>query len=283
MKIRNLSICVIIATVLAHPALVRADLVEQAFASGHALLAKADFHGALRAFAQAARGDRRNQDYLQHYAMVRQVVTLRERLKTERDPAQWEYIARALHAFYVSQGIYREALALDLRIHARLKSALSAMLLAETQLAMDRNADAAEVLASLEAGKQTVATRSLYGVALARQGKAGEAREVAQKVALAESADPGTLYCGARLHAAVGNTDQALGLLARAFESVAPSRLDGFKSAVKQSPDFARLASTSQFGKVLQTKSKVAESKCSGGSSCAGCPMRAKCPKSQGR
>ena len=85
------------------------------------------------------------------------------------------------------------------------------------------------------------------------------------------------------MHAVVGNHDEALRLLGRCFEAVTPSRLAGFKTHAAQSPEFAALASSGGFAKVLQTKSKVAESKCSGGSSCAGCPMRSKCPKSQGK
>jgi hypothetical protein len=91
------------------------------------------------------------------------------------------------------------------------------------------------------------------------------------------------MYSMARLHAAVGNSPEALGLLTRCFESVAPSQLDGFKAHVRQSRDFADLAPDARFAKALQTKSKVPESKCSGGSRCAGCPMRGKCGNSQGQ
>ena len=274
---------VLLATISIQAAAVRADSAQQAFADGKAFLAKADFRGALQAFAEAARTDRTNPQYLQHYSLVRQVIVLREGLDTERDPARWEYSARGLHAFYVSRGIYSEALSLDQRIHARLNTAASAAMLAETQLAMNMNAEAAEVLTALDPSKATSATRALLGLALARQGKGEGARRLAETIRLPENAGPGMIYTVARFHAEIGNTDHALSLLTRCFESVAPSRLDGFKSHAKQSPAFARLVSTPAFAKVLETKSKVPESKCSGGSSCAGCPMRGKCAKSQDR
>ena len=283
MKLSYVWICLVVAAVLISPTLARADSAQEAFADGEALLVRADFQGALEAFARAARADRSNQEYLQHYAMVRQVVALRDRLATEQDPQRWEYVARGLHAFYVSQGIYNEALTLDRKIHARLNTAYSAALLAETQLAMDMNAQAAQVLAALDAAKQTAATRALHGLALARQAKTDEARNVARELELPKDADPGTVYGAARLHAAVGNAEHALGLLTRCFESVPPSRLDALKSHVRQSPDFVSVASTAEFAEVLKTESKVPESQCSGGSRCAGCPMRGKCSHSQGR
>jgi len=274
---------VLVAIVLMQSSAVRADSAQQEFARGEALLAKADFRGALQAFGLAARANRNNQEYLQHYSLVRQVITLRQRLDTENDPARWEYLARGLHAFYVGRGIYGEALALDREVHARFNTASSAVMLAETQLAMNLNADAAEVLATLDASKATPSSRALLGIALARQGKIDQARRIAGTIELPENAGPGMTYNVGRLHAAIGSADEALGLLARCFESVPPSRLPAFKNHAKGCPEFARLVSTSAFAKVLETQSKVPESKCSGGSRCAGCPMRGKCPKSQGR
>ena len=81
----------------------------------------------------------------------------------------------------------------------------------------------------------------------------------------------------ARLHAAVRSNEEALKLLTRCFESLAPSRLPGFKDHAKKTPEFATFISTAAFQQVLLTESKIAESKCSGGSRCATCPMRGNC------
>ena len=122
---------------------------------------------------QAARADRENRQYVAQYSLVRQVVELRKRLDAEQDPEQWENMARALRSFYLREGIYREALALDQKVHARLATAATARMLAETQLALDMNGEAAETLASLEPEKATPSTQGLLVVALARQGKTG--------------------------------------------------------------------------------------------------------------
>ncbi len=255
----------------------RAETAPEAFARGRALLAEADFDGALQSFARAARADRNNREYLDHFAMVRRVVALRQNLDTERDPGRWEYIARGLHAFYVGQKLHGEALSLDREIHARLGTAASAKMLAETQLSLDLNTAAAATLVALGEAKHTPATRALYGLALVRLGRMDEAREIAAKIDLGDDAGPGTIYSVARLHAALGDADKALALLASCFESVAPSRLDGFKTHARLAPEFAALAATPRFAEVMAVESKVAESKCSGGSRCAGCPMRGKC------
>ena len=100
-------------------AIVHGDTPKQAFSRGQDLLKKADFDGALASFARAVRADRNNRRYFQQYALVRQIVAFRHRLDGEKDDARWEYLAKGLHAFYVSEGLYSEALALDERIHAR--------------------------------------------------------------------------------------------------------------------------------------------------------------------
>ncbi|NQU25028.1 MAG: hypothetical protein HQ567_27395 [Candidatus Nealsonbacteria bacterium] len=275
-------IAVLVAAVMTHPSAVLAESAREAYDNGEVLLAKADFNGAMKAFAAAARADRSTPEYYQHYSLVRQVIALRKRLDTERNSAYWQRTAQSLHSFYISNGIYSEALPLDKRVHARLDTTASAVTLAETQLAMDLNAEASAVLEALDAGKATTAARALLGVALARNGKVEEARQLAEAIKLSDKAGPGTLYSVARLHGEIDNTDEALGLLKRTFESIAPSRLEDFKNHARKSREFAALASTAAFAKVLETKSKIAESKCSGGSSCAGCPMRGKCPSSQG-
>lgn len=279
MKVARILVGVALAAILLWPVSVRGEAPAEVFARGKELLAKGDFQGALTAYAAAARADQGNRDYLRQYMLVRQVIEIRNRLEMEKDPRRWEYLARALHSYYVSQGLYDETVALDRRIHARLQSASSAVMLAETQLAMNQNAEAAETLSALESGKATPSTRALLGIALARDGKLGAARRIADTIALPQKAGPGMTYRVARLQAATGNSATALDLLARCFESVAPSRLDDFKLHSKKCPEFADLAASSDFARVLQTKSKVPESKCSGGSRCAGCPMRGKCGK----
>jgi Flp pilus assembly protein TadD len=254
---------------------------QQTFEQGKKLVQQGDFEGAMQAFAAAARADRSNADYLQSYALVRQVIMIQNELEKPIDLRRWEQLARALHSYYISEALYDHALKLDRRIHKRVNNASSAALLAETQLAMDLNEEAVEVLSNLPADRTSVVTESLEGIALARLGRKADAAKHAKSVELSDAHGPGVLYCVARLQAATGDATQATTLLRRCFEQVPPSRLVAFKEHAKAAPEFAALANTPEFEQSLATKSRVKESSCSGGSSCAGCPMRNKCGKSE--
>ncbi|MBN2292905.1 MAG: hypothetical protein JXM70_10800 [Pirellulales bacterium] len=256
-----------------------ATSAEDANAQGKNLLSKGDFKGALKSFATAARADRDNQEYLRNFSMLRQVVALRSRLDKEQDPERWEYIARALQAYYTTEQIYPAALALGEKIHAKLNTADSAEALAETQLAMGKNVEAEKMLAKLDPKKATLSTKSLHGLALVRLDKADKAEKIALGLAVPKDAGPREIYCAARLQAAVGNVSEAVKLLATCMENVRPSLQDGYRAHAKQCDEFASLSSTDEFAKALATKSKVPESACSGGSKCAGCPNRANCSK----
>jgi tetratricopeptide (TPR) repeat protein len=214
---------------------------------------------------------------MQKFMLVRQGLIYQNALAEEEDPARWLQIAQALRSFYVGQGAHAQALKLDRQIHQRQNSPGSAIQLAETQLALDMNEDAEKTLVALETAQTAPAVQALRGIAVARQGKLEQARRIVGKIDTADNDDPGTLYCVSRAAAAVGKTDQALAALTRCFEATPPSRLTALKSHAEKMPEFAPLTSQPAFSQVMQTESKVVESKCSGGSSCAGCPMRSQC------
>ena len=283
MQTKQTVIALVTAAILAISAIARAETSAESFAKGEKLLVKGEFETALQSYAVAARADQSNQEYMQHYAMVRRIVDLRGRLDAETKRQQWEYMARALRSFYVNERIYPELLKLDQAIHAKLKSAESASFLAETQLAMDQNTAAVQTLSALEPSKTTAMAQLFLGIALVRSGKADQAKQIAEKFSLPNDAAPSVTYTAARLYAATGDSAKAMGLLKACFEATLPSQLDSFKSHAKTCPEFATVASNPEFAGVMKTESKVSESKCSGGSSCAGCPMSGKCPKSQGK
>ena len=281
MSIKRMTLAAALACFSILPAMSVASDAEKAFEQGKTLVSQGDFQGAMQAFSTAARADRSNAEYMQNFALVRQVIMIQNALTKEKDLARWEYYARALHTYYISEDLYDLALELDKQIHERANSAASAALLAETQLAMNRNAEAVELLSRLPADKTSVVTESLEGIALARLGKKDAALKHASLVKPAEDDGPGIVYCVARLHAATGNAGEASTLLTRCFEQVPPSQLDAFKTHAQATPEFVSLAGTPEFQQALKTESKVQESSCSGGSSCAGCPMRGKCSKSE--
>jgi Flp pilus assembly protein TadD len=283
MPIKKTALAITFVCLAALPALAFGDDAKLAFEQGQTLVSQGDFEGAMQAFSTAARADRSNTEYMQNFSLIRQVIMIQNALEKEKNLQRWEYYARALHSYYISEKLYDQALALDTQIHERVNSAGSAALLAETQLAMDKDAEAVELLSKLPSDKTTVVTESLEGIALARLGKKADALKHADLAKLADDDGPGVVYCVARLQAVTGNASQASALLARCFEQVPPSQLEAFKSHAKLTPEFTALAGTPEFEQSLKTESKVKESSCSSGSSCAGCPMRGGCSKEEAK
>ena len=265
---------------LASGSVVRAGSAEsaaQSFDEGNALLAKADFDGAAKAYAAAAKADPQNASYRDQYKTLKQIMKLREGLNKETNPEKWQSTAASLRSFYCDNKLFSETLALDLKNHEKLKTAESATLLAATQLELGQNAEAAAVLAGVEAGALPLDGQVLQGIAFARQAKLDAAKAVADKCTLPDDAGAEACFNAARLQALIGRSKDALAALTRSFELTPPSRLEAAKAVAKASPDFAALAAGPEFAQALETSSKVKESSCSSGKSCGSCPSKGGC------
>lgn len=250
---------------------------DQAFREGEAFLQQARFEEALASYDRAAQLDGARQEYREAAAILRRVVQLRNQIAEEQDPAQWERTARSLRAYYQGERIFPAALAIERQLHERVGTAESAEMLAETQLELGQATEARALLAGRTDLDARPGARLLLGIALARAGEMDEARGIAQGVTLPANAGAPDRVRAARLQALTGNRAQALALLAAAFEATPPSQLEDARARVKACPDFAGLNGGEEFAKVLTTQSKVAESGCSKGASCGGCPSRTAC------
>jgi tetratricopeptide (TPR) repeat protein len=251
------------------------------FAHARVLLAKADFDGALAAFAAAAKADPQNQDYRSQYALVRRVMNVRVAIEREEDTARWAVAAQALRSFYYDHGIHREALSLDRQRHVRIGGIESATLLAETQLELDMNAETAALLGAFEPEDLAPRSRALLGIALARLERFDEAEAIARACANPEGINPVLCFDLARLHSLLGDREAAANMLTHSFESTLPSRLDAVKDRARTHADLSALASSAEFAAVFSTTSKVSESSCSGGAGCGSCPSRGTCGSGQ--
>ncbi len=279
MSIRGVPVAVAFALLCAVcvPAYAEGDGAAR-FAEGKALLVKGEFEGALRAYAAAAEADPKNEQYRQEHALLRRVIKMRREAPDEKNSERLEALALAVRTYYYSNGLIQQALGLDEHVHGRLKTVDSAARLAETQLELDMNAEASALMGSVKEAEATDKTRILLGIALARQGKMDDAKEVARKCPKPDDLGPGLLFDLARLHALVGNRDRATGLLIRCFESTPPSRLEALRDQAKRCKDLGVLAtSVAEFDAVMKTQSKVKESACSTGASCGKCPSRSSC------
>lgn len=253
-----------------------AQSAASAYRQGNTHLAAGDLQQALKSYGQAAQADRANQQYAQQFLLVRRIVQLQGSLDKETNPARWGATAQSLRSFYVSRGLHAQALPVDEAIWQRDKSSNAAIQIAETRLALGQHAQAASLLESLPEDAATPGTQALLSIARARQGQLEQAKATAAAVT-ADDAGPGTLYLVARMHGAVGDAERAVQTLTHCFQAVPPSRLEDLKAHSRVCLDFAALSSSPAFTSALKTESKVVESRCSGGTSCANCPMRGDC------
>ncbi len=273
----SLALCVILTL----SSVVYAATAAKNFSRGNALLARSDFQGALTLFADALKAEPANQEYAQEFSMLRQVIAWQNYIEKTDDIIQWTYGCNVIRAYCVSHRLHQATLDLDRMVFDRLKNPEAAVKLAQTELSLGKAEEAVKTLSSLDTDKATVATRSLLGVALARSGKEEDAKKLATEIGVPEDAGSGTLYSIARLQSVVGNEQLACHALVNCFESIPPSRLEAFKKHAEKCSDFQTIAKGELFETALKTKSKIPESQCSGGSSCATCPNRGSCPGSR--
>lgn len=260
------------------------DDAEAAYSQGQTLLTAGDLRGALKSYVQAVKLDRNNQQYMQQYRLARRALELQDKLSKQTDPKQWEADALALRSFFNTQGLTQLALPLDQQLFEKAPTEDNAITLAETYLSLDRGAEAVQALNKLPEAKLGPAGLAMLAIALARQGEREKAIAVAEGLKdLPATTDAGTLYLLARMQAALGKTEESVATLTACLAAVPPSRQDLLKSHARLCRDFTDVAATSGFTQALATQSKVAESKCSGGSSCSTCPMRGACEHDQAK
>lgn len=252
------------------------ELAKDAAAS----LEKADFAGALRLYAAAAKAAPEDMTYRQQFGLVRRVMQLRDMYEVEETAARRELIGNALRAFYYDNGVLGEALALDEGRFQSQPSAESASMLAETRLELGQDKEASDGLQELKDDQKSPRTQVLLAIALARQGQKEQAAEIADTVAAPKKDDAIGFFERACMHCLLGDTERAGNLLTSCFENTLPSRLDQMKERANQRADLDSLKSAGKMKDLLAVKSKVKESSCSGGSSCAGCPSRGSCGSS---
>ena len=84
-----------------------AEKAAKAFAAGNALLADADFKGALKAYKKAAKAQRDNQEYAQQYAMLRQVIRMRKEIEKTQTGSVDVDGSRTSHVLPRSQNLLR--------------------------------------------------------------------------------------------------------------------------------------------------------------------------------
>lgn len=264
----------LVAMLVVVPA-VRAEATEAAksFAEGKTLLTQGNFDGALAAFKAALKADPDNSSYFQECQLVTQVIKIRQQLEGEQNTDEFARLGRGLFNFYRLYKVNGEALKLATVMYVKTGSGDAAAMLADAQLALDQNTDAAELLGGLDKSKSSLRGDLLRGIALARLGKLDEAKAVAAGCELPKDCDGLICFDAARLYALIGAKEKALATLKCSFEATPASWLAAYKDEAKTCKDLQSITSDAEFEKVLATESKM--------KGCGGCSGSKGCDKAK--
>jgi hypothetical protein len=246
-------------------------------------LRKGDFDAAVAGYLEAAKADPYRTEYAMKAHLVRRVQTVRRMLESQEGSPLWERMSLSLHAFYLQNEVYGEALTLDRKAHEKMKNALSASMLAETLLAMNKNVRALEFLQGLDKKRLNTQNTLYLAIARARLDQIDEARRMERDLLPAEkSGNVALVYDLARLKALLGEKEEACRLLTHCLEATPPIQTETVRAYVKKCRDFKPILSDASFLAALETESRVPMSSCSAGASCATCPSRGQCSPAAG-
>lgn len=253
---------------------------ENPYQAAQDQIRQGDLKTALATMKQAVDAAPKNKQYAQEFLLLRQMIATDQQLARETNIARWRAFAQRLRTYLEQKQANPLLLELDRKIYAKTPTADSAAMLAESLIATGNAKEASQLLAGLPEASQNAMTKIVLALAMQHDGKTEEAKQVAAVYSTPQTREllpTPTLLRLARLEAAVGDADAAKTSLKRLFEQTPPSGQATLRDRCKASVEFAGLAQDAGFEAVLNTASKVAESACSGGSSCGTCPMRSQC------
>jgi hypothetical protein len=232
---------------------------------------------AMLEYASAAKANPQEVYYRQQYGILQRVAKMQSLLKTETNPEKWQSYARAIRGFFYSKGYYSVALPIDTEAAGKFNTGEYAANVLETLLLTGKKDEAAKFAADKKPADQTVRYQTLALVSEAYAGKTKEAVENLQTVKIDPKVDYESYFDYARIYNAANDKEKALSNLKVFLESTPPTEMPSARQMITRSADFASLAGSEDFKKVLATESKVAQSGCTGGSSCGSCKLKDKC------
>lgn len=276
MNLRILMLAALATFLLLTPCFAENEATKS-FKKGEALLQKGDVEGAFKAYVTAAKADPSNMAYKEKAMLLRRALILKRFADENEQSPKWEKVVINLHAFYLTQGIYPAALSLNKKVHAKLNNSLSASLLAETLLEMNKNKETLDLINGLDPKLMDTQLYLHKAITLARLGDKKNAETILNTHLKQEIKDPGLNYDLARIHVLMGNIDAAGKNLVYCLENIPPTETNKVKGFIKKGVDFKGMANTPALALVMKTKSKIKVSACSGGSDCGSCPSRGGC------
>ena len=239
-----------------------------------------DYKAALMAYAKAARANPTEAYYRNQFALLRSVGKMQAAMAAEPVAEKWQGYAEAVRNYLYGKGFYEAALAVDSAAYEKFSDVSSGSKKLESLLMLSKNDEAAALASGLEATETSTRLATLKPVALARNGQVDQAVAAVEDLTIYADKDPYALFDLARISQAAGKQDEAYSYLKLFLEHTVPTEMATSRNMISLCDDFSSLHEQEAFAAVLATESKVAQSDCSGGSSCGSCSLKGKCSSS---
>ncbi len=292
------SIFCMLAVILTGYSLMAADILDSSIQTDQAILsleakvkdvvlADSDFDSALKLYANAARENADNSYYKDQYSILRRVI----KMKTALDKAagttdnlndtvikRLSTYYQAVRAYYYSKGFYSESLKLDDMAMKLIPGEQQALNYAESVVVVNPD-NALETVSGISADSENGAGQiELYNLLLqSRKAKSDNLQAAVDKIKVNPEADPESLVYLACIYKNAGDQAKAYEYVQMALEHTVPSEINGTRILASSMEEFKGEANGKEFVEVLKTESKVAQSGCTGGSSCNSCSLKGKC------
>ena len=239
-------------------------------AAAKAEIAKGNYQKALELFGEAARKNPADVNAKGAYTYLKGILSKQESFVHEENAERKQALGQALRSFYYAVGNVNKALEIDQAVYAVAPTTDNAIKLSSTLLTLQKNPEAETVLGKINPA--TTSTNLLSAIIAARKGDLAKNRELVGKILFKDLTKPNEQLLYARAVAAAGDQAAAIDALKFIFTNTEPKKLPTVKAFVAQNADFQKIAATTEFKQVLETKSAIKG--CDG--DCSKCPKKPK-------
>ena len=255
-----------------------------------AVLADSDLNSALKLYANAARSNSDNPYFKDQYSILRRVIKMKsafDKASSSADKPNDTVMKRldsyyqAIRAYYYSKGFYNESLKLDDAARNIIPGEQQVLNYIES-LVVTNPENASDTVSAISGDiKSESGQLELYNLLLqSRKAKSDTLIAELEKITVDPEANPHSLIYVAGIYKNAGDKAKAYEMIQMALEHTVPSEINGTRILASSLQEFKKEAKAKDFVAVLETESKVAQSGCTGGSSCNSCSLKGKCGSS---
>ena len=296
------SIFYLLIVMLSGYSLMAADILDSSIVTDPAIISleakvkdlvssTSDFNSALKLYAGAARQNSDNPYFKDQYSILRRVIKMKSALDKaadKNDKPNEKVLERlssyyqAVRAYYYSKGFYSESMKLDEMAMKLVPGQQQTLNYLESVVVVNPD-DASDTVSSICADSADEASEyELFNLLMkSRNAGSSDLTSEIDKITVDPEANPAGFVYLACIYKNAGDETKAYEMVQKALEHTVPSEINGTRILASSMKEFKDDVNSDKFAAVLKTESKVAQSGCTGGSSCGSCSLKGKCPSTK--